>query len=247
MSKYLNKTYWENYEVLSYETLEEYFNFIYDRLKCEIPDRSVSEVHHIIPVSFDRSLKRDNDNKIRLRYEDHYKAHEILSRCFYGDHAQKMCYAFMKIAENPNSEYKITAEQYSEAKGRYSSLMSERMKGNTVRKGMKESDETKRKKSEASKGRRHSEESKRKIGESNKGKRKGMKMSDEARAKISAATSGKNNPNYGKSVLKGYTWMKSPDGTHTSVSPSNYDKYIELGYVKEAPFDHNGDKNPTYG
>lgn len=157
-------------------TYEDFINNILNsRGRNGIPTSEYYEKHHIIPkcCGGDNSI----DNLIDLFAEEHYIAHKLLAE--ENPDNDKLQYAWwqMCVAIVYGRNYRVSAEDYAEAKKRQSKIRSEYMTGRYV------SDETKKKQSEA---------------------RKGIVYSDKYRENISkhhANVSGKNNPQYGKPAI----------------------------------------------
>lgn len=102
------------------------------------------EKHHIQP----KSLGGSNDpvNIVKLTAREHYLAHLLLTKMFRDTNSTfKMICAALRVGHNPSNG--ITGgRNYEAAKAKHREMMSERMKGNQNKKGVKESDETRAKK-----------------------------------------------------------------------------------------------------
>lgn len=160
------------------------------------------EIHHIKPkcLGGDDSLS----NKIRLTAKEHYEAHRLLA--LENPKNEKLIYAWWCFVNGWNSEtqerYAVTAEEYEEAKIRYSKMMSEKNSGENSRfygrhlfgednphYGKKHSEETRQLLSELAKNRVVSQETRDKISNTLKSKNivawnKGKKLSPEQYEKV---------------------------------------------------------------
>jgi len=173
-----------------------YYDII-NRAKIRILE-SYTEKHHIIP----RSLGGSNsaDNLIELTAREHLICHWLLIKMTKGEAYYKMLCALNAMRMNGHKEY-ITSRLYEEIKNKLSIEQSKRYRGannpnfgvtvkGTIRakkigdanrgntawnKGIKMSEETKRKISKSKKGYKHTAESKLKNSLSNKGVNKGTK------------------------------------------------------------------------
>lgn len=127
------------------------------------------ENHHIIPKFLNGS--NNASNLILLTAREHFIAHWLLSK-IHKDF--KSLYALSYMIANNNSR-RLTSRQFEIARIAFSQANS------LAKKGIKLSEEHKKKLIEARKGYIHSEETKKKIGNSNKGKI----VSEETRQKMS--------------------------------------------------------------
>lgn len=113
-------------------------------------------------------------------------------------------YFYVELIENPLKEDLLSREQYwldiTKCYERVIGYNISRVAGSPMR-GLKASDDTRRKMSLIRTGKRHLEESKKKIGEANR-RRECKPISEETRLRLSKAASGKNNPMYGKKLSK---------------------------------------------
>lgn len=139
-------------------------------------------LHHKFPKSFSKKdgveVDNDKDNLVSLSESDHFLVHYYLWKCSLKGCSRSMAFAFhlmrRKLIKYATDE---TIEQLAKD---YDALM----------KDIHQSEETKKKISEANKGKTFSEEHKRKISEAKKGKsngRKGKHFSEETRRKMSEA------------------------------------------------------------
>lgn len=161
------------------------YNKIYSELinKAKLENRVRNkdiyyEKHHIIPKCMNGS--NDNDNLVLLTGREHFIAHMLLYN-IYPDN-QKIAYALLGMtikSKKQNREYKISARIYEELRKnlKHSTETKKKISKNTVGEnnpmyGKKQSDETKKKISEANKGRKQSEETKKKKSKAHLGKRR---------------------------------------------------------------------------
>ncbi len=171
------------------------YDNICDRGQQRIID-GYSERHHIIPRCMGGGDNVDNITALTAR--EHFLCHWLLVEMYFDN--DKLKYAFWRMCNQKNKkQFTPSSRIYEYAK----KLNSETISKN--RKGMKFSEETKRKMSDARKGEKnpnygktHSEETKRKMSE----KAKGKILSDEHKRKISDAVKGKNHPLFGTVVSK---------------------------------------------
>lgn len=123
MLDFLTVHYWEKFNVINKEALQDYLNLVSTSTEVE----GYKELHHIVPKSFDETLKDEPNNLVWLSGKDHFKAHKLLSLCFEGIFKQKMVYAFHMMCYNKTSDqYNVTPEDYELAKQQ----MSEEFKQN---------------------------------------------------------------------------------------------------------------------
>lgn len=172
-------------------------NILSTRGNRGITDDEYYEVHHIVPRCMGGT---DNlNNKIRLYAKEHYEAHRLLA--LENPNNEKLIYAWWCFVNGWNAEkqerYIVTADEYEEAKIKYSKMMSEKNSGeksvfygrhlfgkDNPSWGRNHTEETKKLLSELAKGRKMSEEQKRKISETLKSQHKtawnkGKKLSPE--------------------------------------------------------------------
>lgn len=195
------------------------------------PPQNYKETHHILP----KSLGGENDqtNLIKLTARQHFIAHWMLWK-IYRNHKMTLAFWSMRMIKG-DRDFKINSKTYQLLKEEHSLIQSEHMKLNNPMKNLLTSDkirkhrlgkslseETKQKISESTKGRPKSEETKRKMSESSKGKPKSESHKQSLRNNR-ADFSGKNNPMYGRSVVKerNLKWYTNgfenefiPEGTH---------------------------------
>lgn len=114
--------YWEQFEIADYDKLREYLNLVILAEHNTKSDFEYFELHHIVPKSFDKTLKDVPGNCVILSGRQHFEAHQLLSQCFKGEYKRKMVYAFHMMCYNKtNDRYSITPEEYELAR----KLMSE--------------------------------------------------------------------------------------------------------------------------
>lgn len=160
------------------------------------------EIHHIVPKCMggtDEFL-----NKIRLTAQEHYEAHRLLA--LENPDNEKLIFAWWCFSNgwdtNLQKRYKVTAEEYAEAKEKFRTMMSKKNSGtsspfygknfngpNNPHFGKKHSEETKLLLSELAKNRKMSEETKAKISKTLKAQNrtawnKGIKLSKEHKEKV---------------------------------------------------------------
>jgi hypothetical protein len=190
-------------------TYEEFINNILvtrGRFEC---GEEYHEQHHILPRCCGGT--DDKENLIDLFVREHFEAHRLLA--LENPDNEKLQYAWWcmstLINENTKERYKITAEEYEEARKSCADIRSKKYLGegnpnynnhklagkNHPLFGKHHTEETKKKLSETLGGEKHymygkhlAEETKRKIGEFHRGK----VVSEETRRKMSEAA--KNRP-----------------------------------------------------
>ena len=179
-------------------TYEEFINNILETRGRNGCGEEYHETHHIVPKCMGGS--NDEDNLIDLFAREHFEAHRQLA--LENPENEKLTYAWWCMSVQTNEytkeRYKITAEEYEEARKFCSNIRSKSIIGkNNPNYGHRWSDDQKKKlsnlmsgKNGSFYGKRHTEETKTKIRESNKGKI----VSDETRRKISESRIGEKNP-----------------------------------------------------
>lgn len=222
--------YWkDNYCVKSDIKMNRYLIFIYNIYKLGKRNINYCEHHHIIPKCFNSDINLIID----LTPREHYIAHLILSKCFYGINNSKMIYAFMRMCYSKNpGHYVPSSRVYENLRKELSINMSQKMKGNSIMRGRKFSEESRKRVSIASSNRKHSEETKMKISNSNKGKRLGKISSEETRKKISNSLKGKNNPMYGVECPVKDKICITNGIINKFIFENELDQYIKDGYHK---------------
>lgn len=158
--------------------------------------------HFVAMMNIINRAKREN-------LEGKFEKHHIIPRCFYKNKG-------LEVDNSEKNLVKLTLEEHRKVHQlaylcakeivKTSLDCAQRLMNRESLCGVKPSEETRRKLSEANKGKKrkpHSEETKRNISEAMKGR----KLSDEHKKKISEANKGENNPHYGKpSAMKGKTF-----------------------------------------
>ena len=154
------------------------------------------EGHHIIPRSFFEEVDTDRDdpeNLIYLTAREHYIAHKLLARAYEHHHSEVSAFWYMST----KGRHIITAEEYSEAREKFSRNHSEYMSGennpfygkNHTRESierMKSSLPDYRGENNPFYGRRHKEDSLERMRQSHRG----AKLSEEHKQKISQSLIG---------------------------------------------------------
>ena len=160
------------------------------------------EIHHIKPRCLGGS--DEFSNKIRLTAQEHYKAHKLLA--LENPDNEKLIYAWWCFSNgwstSSQERYEITAEEYAEAKEKYSEMLIKKNSGenswfygkdmsgeNNPHYGKKHSPETRQLLSELARGRTVSEETKEKISTTLKAQNrtawnKGVKLNEEQKEKV---------------------------------------------------------------
>nr|DAN91928.1 MAG TPA: HNH endonuclease [Caudoviricetes sp.] len=167
-------------------TYEKFINNILEtrgRFNC---GEEYHERHHIVPKCMGGT--NEEENLIDLFAREHFEAHRMLA--LENPDNDKLVYAWWNMAHikgKNQDRYKLTSEEYEEAKKALSKAMRE------LHLGKKLSEEHKQKIAEAGQGRFVSEETRKKIGEANRGKT----PSEEAKRKNSEAHKGEKHPQYG--------------------------------------------------
>lgn len=143
---------------------EEYIAIIHNRQQDPLPKGQYGEVHHIIPRSCGGCNKKWN--KVKLTPEEHYRCHYLLTFLYAtGEEHEKMVCAWNAL-KGTHKGLNVSQSEYGSLKREYSALMSRRFKG------VKKSEEQKKKASISLKGKslgrqtflgqHHSEEAKQK-------------------------------------------------------------------------------------
>lgn len=159
------------------------------------------EVHHIIPKS--EGGDNSQENLVRLSAREHYIAHLLLAKIY----KDRNMYCAINMMRRVRDMFHFNSHLYSKMKERYSTIVSDRMKGMVRRRGYHLSDEVKKKISQANKGKVRTLEMKERmslerkgkpsakkgthLSESQKEKLRGRKHTEEARIKMSLAKKGK--------------------------------------------------------
>jgi len=162
------------------------------------------ENHHKIPKCV--GGEDTKDNMVLLTAKEHFIAHHLLSKMFYGRERHNLIYAFDMMcrvkSDLQERDYNITSTVYENIRREFSRVHSERMIGCTSwAKGKKFTDEHRKNISDSHKGlipwmtgKNHSEESKLRMSESNLGKipwMKGKKHTEKSKKKMSKSLKGR--------------------------------------------------------
>lgn len=129
------------------ETYNYYINRILSLRGYKIQTTDYIERHHILPKCLGGN--DDESNLICLYAQEHYYAHKLLA--LENPSNTKLQYAWWNMCQctqNGERVYQITAEDYAEARRKFSNLM----KNNAYAKGQKLSEKTKEKMSVSHKG-----------------------------------------------------------------------------------------------
>ena len=94
---------------------EKIYNKIIEKRKVEKLSKKeiYCESHHIIPVSFDKSLEKDENNIVNLTAREHYVCHKLLQKIAlekYGKNSHEymaMTYCMFRMSNNKTYEIKI--------------------------------------------------------------------------------------------------------------------------------------------
>ncbi|HGG2837325.1 TPA: HNH endonuclease signature motif containing protein [Salmonella enterica subsp. enterica serovar Infantis] len=122
------------------------------------------ERHHIKPRSMGGS--DDSSNLVYMTYREHYLAHHILAVIYQGDVNHKgIVDAFWFMSNDKVTNIKITSRQYETARNLFVAFMI----GNDYRKGIPNSEETRKKISEFNKTRVFTDTHRERISQSKKG------------------------------------------------------------------------------
>lgn len=151
-----------------------------------------TETHHILPKSMGGT--DDATNLVELTPEEHLVAHLLLYKIHKNS---QTLYAAMRMHNRVKNN-----KEYGYIRRQFSTFMQERMSGsNNPMYGRTQSDETKKKISNANKGRKVSNETRQLQRKHRLGKspgNKGKKHTPDALARIKAASQGENNPMHGR-------------------------------------------------
>lgn len=125
MYEFLKVSFWEKYGIESYSDLEQYLDLMKKSLNNTRSDFEYYEEHHIVPKSFEQSLKDLPENRVILSGKDHFIAHQLLSKCFIGGYKTKMVFAYHMMCYNKTSDrYNITPEDYELSRSQMSEQFS---------------------------------------------------------------------------------------------------------------------------
>lgn len=158
---------------------QKHYDLLIERSRNRVLD-SYTEKHHVLPKCL--GGKDDEDNLVKLTPEEHFVAHQLLTK-IYPDNS-KLAYAAHMMSVN-NGKNQRNNKTYGWLRKNLSKHFSELMKGNKYqsnRKNYKHSDETKQKMSDVAKGRKFSDEHRLKMSQARKGKipwNKGLTVTDD--------------------------------------------------------------------
>ena len=130
---------------------EKWYNALIDRAKKRAWSKKTApcyvELHHIVPKSLGGT--NASTNLVVLTAREHCVAHLML--CRFGDKNQKirMTNALQRFLYSSKT---VSSTLYESCRKNYSSIVSERFRGNSYRLGKKDSEETRKKKSVPGKG-----------------------------------------------------------------------------------------------
>ena len=170
------------------------------------------EAHHIVPraVQIEKCGRVVDDSCVRLTKAQHVKAHYLYCLAYPEQSSQKLALSWMlnkpgvyNLSEEEINEYCKALEGWhktvsEETRKKISGVTKGKPKNKPAwNRGIKMSEEVRKKMSEAKKGRKLSEETKRKMSEVRKGKkhpngRTGYHFSEESKKKISESNKGIN-------------------------------------------------------
>lgn len=185
------------------EEAKEYLNIV------SKPFDGVGEVHHVLPESIYPEFQNASWNLVNLKYEDHYRVHELLPFMLEGKARGSMLYAWNLMCGRTSGEF-VSAGRYAELRKMHSERVSQQMRENqpmhrpeVVAKFV---------------GRKRPEHSAAMSGDNNPSKREDVRkiLSDNNPMKLEenkAKFRGENNPNYGKRMSD-----KQKDQLRTAMS-----------------------------
>ena len=104
--------YWKQFNIKSKHYMNRYINFIKSIQNKGKRNLEYIERHHIVPKSF-----VENCETVELTPREHFIAHYILTRCFYGTYKRNMIFAFkFFVNKNRSDYYKISSVEYDYSK-----------------------------------------------------------------------------------------------------------------------------------
>lgn len=118
---------------------EEHYNRLISRAKDRKLDGYV-EKHHIIPKCMGGNNKRENI--VKLTAEEHYVAHQLLAKIYPENRGLKYAVFCLTIKKNTDCQIRNN-KAYGWVKREFSKAVSETHKGNSYNKGKKWTDEQK--------------------------------------------------------------------------------------------------------
>lgn len=187
------------------------------------------ERHHIVPKCMGGT--NEKENLIDLFAREHFEAHRMLA--LENPEHKGLVYAWWNMAHMNQAnqrDYEITAEEYEEARIKFSNIHSEAIKGkysgeNSYMYGKHLSDETKEKLRQ---------------------QRIGKPIPEETKKKISKATSGNNNPNYGKRGVKSPNYgRKHSDETKKKIRDAHKKENLSKETIQKLKDANKGNNNPA--
>ena len=117
------------------DSCKKYIEIIsYAQQECELGLRKKGngnyyECHHILPRSIFPKFKRCKFNLVLLTATEHYECHKLLVNIFPGNSMRFALHAFWT---RPNSDYKISAEEYARLREDYANLLKERISNGSM-------------------------------------------------------------------------------------------------------------------
>ena len=216
----------------NFDKVSEYLDFIKVAVDRYDPDR-YAEWHHVMPRCIDKDEKY-YDQGYKINGADHFEAHKRLIECFNGKLKCKMSFTLTRLLGHLGSQ--ISSEDYEYAR----KVNSEALIGNKYAEGLVHTAESRKKMSEHHRL-TDTEETKRKRSEA----LLGHGFEDETREKISNTLKeyyAKNREDTGKSF---------PEETCSKISASLYKHYEEHPVSEETKHKQSvalsGEHNPMYG
>lgn len=266
--KFLEISYWEQYNISSYENLNLVLDIYKDIINKGDRNLKYCERHHMVPKSFDNNLASDPNNIIVCTYEEHFNIHKLLAKCFSGVFKNKMVFAYQRLCytnRNPNGEkYKVTAEEYAELKMMLHDIKFPKeiikKRTETFRSHYYNNPKMQENRRNIWLGRHHTEETKKKIGIANKNRvvsdesrkrmsesQTGRKWTSEQKELMSKRFSGEGNPFYGKRHTD--ETRKKLSESHKGISTWCAGKKMTEEQKKNMYGKHSfyGKDNPAYG
>lgn len=231
---------------------EKIYNKIIEKRKVEKLSKKeiYCESHHIIPVSFDKSLEKDENNIVNLTAREHYVCHKLLQKIAlekYGKNSHEyMAMTYCMFRMSNNKIYEIKSNDYELYRRKYADYLKE------YKSGKNNPNYGKRGILSHSYGKPRSEETKRKLSKAHKGK----KLSEETKKKMSLNNVGEKNHAFGKK------WLYNKDTDEQVYVLSNeFEKYLNEGFIfgmrPKTPFSEDskrkmsmskmGEKNVRFG
>lgn len=124
-----------------------YFNIVNNAKSRQLPKSFYVEKHHIVPVALGGS--DCSNNLVKLTAKEHFICHLLLTKMLKGNAKHKMIYAANRMlsASKYHQRYKVTSTTYQILKEKFSKAKS------ADQKGVPQSPESNKKRSESLKGR----------------------------------------------------------------------------------------------